>query len=568
MFCRYCGAKIHEDSIFCSSCGKRLVPEETAVSVDAAFKSDPEFVWNVDEFPEHKQTGDIDFTWTETKETDDETEMPHEEAETPHEEVEMLHEQDSKIEKFYTFSKKNEEFQKLLDKEYERVKSIDFSEDDESSDDVEDIVDISIIDDTEDIEEIEYEEEKTTGLIFDNDTLSKKFDTKEFNKDLIESALEKAGILTRNREPEQQKSAYESDFRPRFIEDFGEEDDLKPEIIEEIPPEKPEEIPPEKPEEPENPDVEEPPAVDPQKQEAFRALEELWDSHGHEQKGRAKSGYKAAFENEGGVAEKEMTREEMFSDNDSGKVKRKGKAGKVFLIILLVLLAFEVSILVVRNLAPESAAANFINEKLYFATMWMDGGRQNPVSVEDETPTDPFANIDREPAADKTALIAGQLRYNKNIQVIEANNELRYDVTKDYSDSKVHMTKPIDDNLWYIEGSNVIYYDQSVVAALINYSSKWIDYVNAGDEAIFEFVKPESAAEQSILDLENADNTEKVFKLLQIGEIRQDDNCFYVWVYEEVEDSDDDKAAEVMAGVYELEIINDKMLISNYYSFQ
>jgi len=339
MFCRYCGQKIVDDSIFCCSCGKKLIFPGVEVEIeeetdsDRPFESDPEFVWDLREFPEQKGTEDVDFKWEEGLEL--ELELEQDQTFAPA--------QDEKIDKFYTFCQKNEEFQKLLDKEYEKVKNNDLS-----------------------IEETEPEEDTTAAnLIFDNDTLSKRFDTKEFNKDLIESALEKAGvILTNDNEPESEKDSYESDFKPRFIVDTGEEDEIKEahepgEVFEFVATD----------------DIAESilPAVDPKKQEAFKALEELWGAHGSNKIETVAIDKPAEPEQqtepEKTAEEQYPTREESFSVNE--KTKNSG-VGKAVLIILILLLCIEIVILGIVNIIPDSGAASFIKEKMSFTIMFFD----------------------------------------------------------------------------------------------------------------------------------------------------------------------------------------------------
>ena len=76
-FCRYCGAKVYDDSVFCSFCGKKLLiegeKEDSGAALnssgeqgaDSRFVSDPEFVWDLHQFPEVKPTEDADFEWEE-----------------------------------------------------------------------------------------------------------------------------------------------------------------------------------------------------------------------------------------------------------------------------------------------------------------------------------------------------------------------------------------------------------------------------------------------------------------------------------------------------------------------
>jgi len=354
------------------------------VAPEEPFQSDPEFIWDLHEFPEPKLTDDIDFDWkdenaerpeekliTENPEDEWTTENPEEEFITEHPEEELIAEnpeeeliaenpeeelmvesseeelipepeielflesgQSSAIDKFYTFDKKNEEFQKLLDKEYEKVKGGETSEEEE-------------IPETEAFtakeafppEEAFPEEEEIPGeatapeagaapeeenIIFDNATIVKKFDTKEFNKDLIESALERAGVADFDYEISdgvEEKDIYESGFKPRFIEDSYDDIDVS----------------------------------DPQKQEAFKALEELWDSYEQEKSA-------AGIE-----AEKEK--------------KPKRKAGRIILLVLAILVAIEVTFIGIKIHAPDSLAAAFITENLGFTVTWLTDFRLAPEPV-------------------------------------------------------------------------------------------------------------------------------------------------------------------------------------------
>ena len=167
MFCSNCGKQIADGSKFCSFCGATVeVPtapayEAPVASSAAEFepKEEPRkpvfetIDWNVNEYPSTdtsaKKTEDIDFDWgADPKDIKDrytkglssmekaEVKVKSEMAETadgvnvdkfiaakpePAEPAKDLSAAD-KIDKFYTFSKKNEDFQRLLNKEYEKIR--------------------------------------------------------------------------------------------------------------------------------------------------------------------------------------------------------------------------------------------------------------------------------------------------------------------------------------------------------------------------------------------------------------------------------------------------------------
>jgi len=175
--------------------------------------------------------------------------------------------------------------------------------------------------------------------------LAKKFDTKEFNKDLIASALEKAGITVKDFEIGIEKDLYESDFKPEFI---IESEEL---II-----------------------------TDPEKQEAFKALEELWDSYERgrsSEKDKKDRPFDTDSSKEGNI--NSTGEEALAAAGPAAKGGRpKKKVGKIILTVLLVLLACELVILGIKIFAPDSAAAKFITEKLNFTVTWLDDYRQEP----------------------------------------------------------------------------------------------------------------------------------------------------------------------------------------------
>ena len=171
MFCRKCGRMIADDAVFCSYCGTPTaaepvapdVPEEPLEPVaevpevpeveptpipaepDVTVARKPifdEFQWNVNDYPDNNsvaKTEDIDFDWnadpneirdryseqrTEPAGLEIDEIVPGGTAPAPAEEPEYENMSASdRIDKFYTFNRKNEEFQELLNREYQKVKA-------------------------------------------------------------------------------------------------------------------------------------------------------------------------------------------------------------------------------------------------------------------------------------------------------------------------------------------------------------------------------------------------------------------------------------------------------------
>ncbi len=166
MYCSKCGNQIADGSRFCSFCGAPVeavpafTPEPAAPAVTPEPEAAPEPVrrhfiedmnWNVNEYPTTdtiEKTDDIDFDWgadpAELRERLSKRYPESVKAEI-NEKADALNVEDlipgrsepevpapavdsgeisaaEKIEKFYTFSRKNEEFQQLLNREYDKIK--------------------------------------------------------------------------------------------------------------------------------------------------------------------------------------------------------------------------------------------------------------------------------------------------------------------------------------------------------------------------------------------------------------------------------------------------------------
>jgi len=644
-FCRYCGQKVYKDSIFCSFCGKKLTTDETdeiknvenivieeqpaetiAESAEPVFESDPEFVWDLHEFPdspkqefrdtpkehiiepqgqafpESSKTKSVELQWGEEKLTfeiiDDEPDNAAEVTESIVEEqalpVENIDEEETlvieedeeetltieeiskelekmeasadfdgsdagKINKFYTFNKKNEEFQKLLDKEYERVKNKEqeldrnhTAGDEQQEQDEEAMFSEPPVEEFSESHDADEEHSQEEKIIFDNDTLSKKFDTKEFNSDLIEFALERAGIkIPRDAiETRLARDTYESDFKPRFVEESEDEQELlQNDIIEEIFQDLESEQ--------ERVTVDGLPVIDPQKQEAFKELERMWDAR-EQNEVDGKNEFREEPEKDE-KRSRRKTQEKSYLQDDNNNEPEKGKAIKAIVVILIIIFALKILMLGIVQLSPNSLAGEFINRHFSFAISWFTnlGERADRESVYDG---EDYIGIVLAPEADKNRLIAGQLHYNQNVEIIEANDELGFNPEQSYTDERIRHSVPIENNFWFAGEAGAGHFDSAVVATLIQYHSMRLDYVNGGDESVFEIVGPnaEMLLRQWIYGVES----ERV-REVQIGEIRQHGDSFFVWqhVISEHELEDGTVVERSDSRVYELQAIGEKMLV-------
>ena len=176
MYCNNCGSEIADGAKFCSNCGTpvtmqtRPAPEPEVLQKTPAEEPDTvsdrpaerpsfaEFQWNVEDYPtrnSYEKTDDVDFNWN--ADPADIQDVVYRPAVTPsepaavqytdgmestaesaagnndlHNFVSDLSDRQAdpesmsaadRIDKFYTFNRKNEEFQQLLNREYEKIKS-------------------------------------------------------------------------------------------------------------------------------------------------------------------------------------------------------------------------------------------------------------------------------------------------------------------------------------------------------------------------------------------------------------------------------------------------------------
>jgi len=263
--------------------------------------------------------------------------------------------------------------------------------------------------------------------------------------------------------------------------------------------------------------------------------------------------------------------------------------GKILLAVIALVIALEIGALAILYFAPDSAMAGkvyVVQEKvLGFMDSLKNGddGEDDPV-IDDQTQADQEGEAGQEepngeagtadpvtdtaPMTDKTALIQTQIGKNKNIKSITANDALTYKSGANYGIEDLNDSKPIENNLWYTkEDGTPVYYDQEVVGALIAFNSQWVDYVNEGDKAALDLTKEGSDAYNQAVNFSKAGKVKEEFVSVQIGEIRQGQNGFYLWAAEEIKltENGETKTANYK-WVYCMEPVGKEMKITDYIS--
>lgn len=487
----------------------------------------------------------------------------------------------ARIDKFYTFNQKNEQFQKLLDKEYERVHgsvppdtaeiylefdrltNLDYREPELAEDIIQEpqpqtvnpsdeqqqldaiihtqgdlAADILTEDKKEAFDPVEHikqatiarQEELAKAGIFENSTLIKKFDTMQLERDLIDDAFA----------DDKNGRKFESAV---LNELFGE---IKKPDIESISldsgdsPIKQEPVTAEKSDK----------AILPESQGMIAATPEAL----HE---NADSREKTAVDNgdEGKAAsDKEEKGADIVIPPAKEPEKQKGNGGRYFgralLVIALIVFLAGMAAVGITKLAPDSKAAGFIHEEVQpiidkaFASVegLFDGGdkkskeeKKDGEEIDTSGDTAPVSMTTQE-------IISSQLGNNANIEVILHDINIGYDKSKDYGKKDINESVILSQKYSDIEEYNKR--ASEIVGTLIKFDSQWIDYVNTKDKAVFDILKKDSNAYRNCIAFKKAGIVKKEFKELRIGEIRAGSSGYYIWADEKIVTIENGKSSE------------------------
>ena len=229
----------------------------------------------------------------------------------------------------------------------------------------------------------------------------------------------------------------------------------------------------------------------------------------------------------------------VISDEVDDEAEERGGKGrvvlKVILIVLIVILAVEVVGMGIRFIAPQSGAAEFIDNQLNKVIHLITG---------DDTEYSVIAaQVRTAPMDDKTDLINSQMdkNANNNIKSIEYNADLGYDQERDSKVSDLVLSQPMTQVEWGRDEDNYpVYYDEQVVGEIIAFESKLVNLRNDGNEAVLKMIDSDSNLYGETAQLKN-NKLNGTFQKLEIGEIRQAGSNYYIWVRETIGETSTDK---------------------------
>lgn len=401
------------------------------------------------------------------------------------------------VESFYMFSKKQAEYQNLLDQEYDRIQSGLLEKDAEEeapTPTVEEILAEEAPAEEPAVEEAPAEaadaEEETveTEVVVEEPVEEPVPEVKEPELVAVVWSMPPAGIIV-EREPEEAEV-------PESIEEVAAES-----VAEEEPEQEPEEVPVEE-------TVEET-AEEPQAEED-------------------------AVPEEKPVKE-QLTFADIFNDEEEEEeeVRKGGGCLKFIAVVLMLLVLAELGILGIQYFAKDSAAAKYIN-KTYGEIANMITGSETPAQEPAETPAEAPAETPAETptgSSETEQLIAAQMEKNKTIHQVTANPELNFDTSQNYGYEELSSAYEFKNSPWYEkEDGTAVTYGEEIVGVLLQYYSALPGMINGVDEEVLEYVDLETPLYAELEQVIGDETRGYTISRLEIGEIKTGQKGFYVMV--------------------------------------
>ena len=400
------------------------------------------------------------------------------------------------VESFYVFSKKQAEYQNLLDQEYDRIQnSLLEKEEEEPTPTVEEILaeaEVEVEIEVEAEAEVEAEEESVEEA---------EESTEEPQDDIVEELEQEEAEPVEEQEEEVvaeepvvevkelELVAVVWSMPPAGIIVESEPEEIFEEAVEEILVEEvvaeEEEVTEEPQEEAEEEVTEEAPVEEPVKEH--------------------------------------LTFADIFNDEEEEEeeVRKGGGCLKFIAVVLMLLVLAELGILGIQHFAKESEAAKMINQVYGQAV---------------ELVTD-LIDKTEDPAEEATGgsevatLIAAQQSKNMNIGEIVENPDLIFDAGQDYGYDELATTYAFKNSPWYdAEDGTSVTYGDAIIGVLIQYYSALPDKINDVNVDVLNYVDATSALFGELETM--AGDTTRGYSItrLEIGEIKTGQKGFYAMV--------------------------------------
>lgn len=420
------------------------------------------------------------------------------------------------IDKFYTYNKKNEQFQEILDKEYEKlrhtnVKDIEIKE--EEDEDEKNEVPISSLIDFEVETKIDKElldEFKKPKNISDK----KEHEVKSFEDVIAEKEEQRDSVLERS--------------TIKFVH----KEKQKEQITEEV---EPDQCPPSKEE----------------TEESQEPIKEEKKPEPKESREERKLSVNDVFPFSNACDEED-------DEDDEEQPKKTSKALKIIIGFLVIVLIIELAFVGIKKFAPESSMAEKINTMEKSVMSIFDGKSKGKEAEAESSKINKVTEI--------TDWIDETKDQNKNIGKVLENTSLKFEKNKDYGIEGIENAYPFTDSLWYENETKKVNYGPAIIGSVVAYNSDLVSYKNSENKNIIDLVKPNTTVYQELMNIETEEDVTYGMNSLEIGQILVSDNGFFVFTKIKTIDSKTNKETETKQIIY-LEPIENVMKIADVKEF-
>ncbi|MBF1180661.1 MAG: zinc ribbon domain-containing protein [[Eubacterium] sulci] len=455
------------------------------------------------------------------------------------------------IDKFYTFNQKNEEFQALLDQEYERLRNR-IREDSEAEaiiankeekleqaratwskealeepvEEAEETVEVAeeteapveaaveaevevaeaeAVNDTEETEESQVTEVETEEAPETEEAAV----ASEFEVEEAEETEEAEEVVQEAEEPAIQEEACACETEEEVACDISSEDSEEACVVEaqaqveevakaeeaETEDEHDDTEEAEAEETPSEPESGNPPSDEEKKEEETRGDEDSKETKLH---------YSDIFANDD------------VHDSDSGNEQKTGRWKIIVLDIIIVILAIAVICSGILVFAKGSAPANKISQGISWVTEKFSGSS-------DKSKDDKKSEEKAEKAKSMEDVVAEAKKNYVNIGKVQYDSKLKFDTSKDYGISELKNAKNFKNG----EFSDGKLLSEAIVNLSLGYYSGLTDKVNSGSDDVLKLINEDSELYGHVKAIAEG-NEEQQIKNIKIGEIKNSGSNYYV----------------------------------------
>lgn len=203
-------------------------------------------------------------------------------------------------------------------------------------------------------------------------------------------------------------------------------------------------------------------------------------------------------------------------DSDSGNEQKTGRWKIIVLDIIIVILAIAVICSGILVFAKGSAPANKISQGISWVTEKFSGSS-------DKSKDDKKSEEKAEKAKSMEDVVAAAKKNYVNIGKVQYDSKLKFDKSKDYGISELKNAKKFKDG----EFSDGKLLSEEIVNLSLGYYSGLTDKVNSGSDDVLKLINEDSELYGHVKAIAEG-NEEQQIKNIKIGEIKNSGSNYYV----------------------------------------